>query len=48
MNGTGVFGRIFGFGNIHVTGRGASDIVFKAIDDPIAVKREIESVSNPI
>lgn len=44
----GVFGRIFGFGNIHVTGRGTSDVVFKAIDDPIAVKREIESVSNPI
>lgn len=44
----GVFGRIFGFGSIHVTGRGTSDVVFKGINDPMAVKREIESVSNPI
>lgn len=44
----GAFGRIFGFGNIHVTGRGTSDVVFKAVRDPMAVKRSIESVSNPI
>jgi len=44
----GAFGRIFGFGNIHVTGRGTSDVVFKAVSDPMGVKRSIESVSNPI
>ncbi len=43
----GVFGRIFGFGDVRVTGRGISDVVFKGIDDPMAVKRQIESVSNP-
>ena len=43
----GIFGRIFGFGDIKVTGRGISDVVFKGIDDPMAVKRQIESVSNP-
>ena len=43
----GVFGRIFGFGTVKVTGRGLSDVRFKSIDDPMAVKRRIESVSNP-
>ncbi len=43
----GVFGRILGFGNIKVTGRGTSDVWFRAIDDPMAVKRQIESVSHP-
>ncbi len=44
----GIFGRIFGFGDIRVTGRGISDVVFKGLHDPMAVKRQIESVSNPI
>lgn len=43
----GVFGRLFGFGDVRVTGRGISDLVFKRIDDPMAVKRAIESVSHP-
>lgn len=43
----GVFGRIFGFGDVRVTGRGISDVVFRRIDDPMAVKRAIESVSHP-
>lgn len=43
----GVFGRIFGFGTVRVTGRGISDVVFKGMDDPMSVKRRIESVSNP-
>jgi len=43
----GVFGRMFGFGNVRVTGRGISDLVFKRIDDPMAVKRAIENVSHP-
>lgn len=44
----GVWGRIFGFGTIKVTGRGISDVVFKGLDDPMAVKRQIESVSHPV
>jgi uncharacterized membrane protein YdbT with pleckstrin-like domain len=44
----GVFGRIFGFGTVKITGRGISDFVFKGIDDPMLVKRQIESVSNPV
>ena len=44
----GIFGRIFGFGTVKITGRGISDFMFKRINDPIAVKRQIESVSNPV
>jgi len=39
-----ILGRIFGYGTVKVTGRGLSDVVFKGIDDPMAVKRAIESV----
>jgi uncharacterized membrane protein YdbT with pleckstrin-like domain len=44
----GVMGRLFGFGDIKVTGKGISDVVFNRINDPMAVKRAIESVSNPV
>ena len=44
----GVWGRIFGFGTVKVTGRGISDVVFKGIADPMEVKRQIESISNPV
>ena len=44
----GILGRIFGFGTVKITGRGISDVIFKGIDDPMAVKRQIESVSNPV
>jgi uncharacterized membrane protein YdbT with pleckstrin-like domain len=40
----GVLGRLFGFGTVKVTGRGISDLLFKNIDDPMDVKRKIESV----
>lgn len=42
-----IFGRIFGFGNVKVTGRGTSAVVLKTVTDPMAIKRQIESVSNP-
>jgi uncharacterized membrane protein YdbT with pleckstrin-like domain len=42
------WGRVFGFGNVKVTGRGISNVVYIGIDDPMAVKRQIESISNPI
>ena len=44
----GIFGRMLGFGTVKITGRGISDFVFKGIDDPMSVKRKIESVSNPV
>ncbi len=40
----GIFGRIFGFGSIKVTGRGISDLVYKNIDNPMEVKKIIESI----
>ena len=44
----GILGRIFNFGTVKVTGRGISDVVFQGIDDPMSVKRQIESISNPM
>lgn len=43
-----IWGRMFGYGTVKLTGRGISDVKFRNIDDPMHVKREIESVSNPI
>lgn len=43
----GVLGRILGYGDVKVTGRGISDVVFRRMDDPMAVKRHIEGVSHP-
>ncbi len=44
----GIIGRIFGFGNVKVTGRGTSDVLFRTVADPMAVKRAIESISHPV
>ncbi|RPJ44881.1 MAG: PH domain-containing protein [Betaproteobacteria bacterium] len=43
----GIFGRILGYGNVKVTGRGTSDVLFRTVHDPMAVKRQIESISHP-
>jgi len=40
----GIMGRILGFGMVKVTGKGISDLVFTRIDDPMNVKRKIESI----
>ena len=40
----GVMARILGFGTVKVTGKGISDLVFNKIDDPMDVKRKIESI----
>lgn len=39
----GVWGRILGFGNVEITGRGETAMSLYRIADPIAVKRDIES-----
>jgi uncharacterized membrane protein YdbT with pleckstrin-like domain len=44
----GIFGRILGYGSVKVTGRGTSDVLFRLVDDPMAVKRAIESISHPV
>ena len=44
----GIWGRILGFGTVKVTGRGISDVVYQGIDNPMAVKRQIESVGAPM
>lgn len=43
-----ITGRIFGYGTVKVTGRGISSLEFVKIDDPMSVKRRIESISNPV
>ena len=43
----GILGRILGYGDVRVTGRGTSDVLFRSVADPMAVKRAIESVSHP-
>lgn len=43
-----ILGRLLGYGSITVTGKGVSSVVFKNVDKPMVVKRQIESVSNPI
>ena len=37
------WGRILGFGNVNVTGRGESDLTFVRVANPVAVKRAIET-----
>ena len=43
----GIWGRILGFGDIKVTGKGISDVTFRQMADPMDVKRRIEGVSHP-
>lgn len=43
----GITGRILGYGDIKVSGRGISDVVLSRVADPMAVKRAIESISHP-
>ena len=44
----GIWGRILGFGDIKVTGKGISDVAFRRMDNPMDVKRRIEGVSHPV
>jgi uncharacterized membrane protein YdbT with pleckstrin-like domain len=39
-----ILGRIFGYGNVEITGTGINDLIFKSIDDPMSVKKSIEGV----
>ena len=37
------WGRLLGYGNVQVTGRGESSLLFERVADPVAVKRAIET-----
>jgi uncharacterized membrane protein YdbT with pleckstrin-like domain len=37
------WGRLLGYGNVRVTGRGESALVFEHVADPVGVKRAIET-----
>lgn len=41
-----VAGRIFGYGVVTITGRGAGDVTLRWVKDPMTVKREIENAEN--
>ena len=38
-----ILGRIFGYGNVKITGTGVSDIKLVFLQDPLKVKNQIES-----
>lgn len=40
----GIIGRILGYGNIYITGTGTSYVLFDAVFNPMAVKRQIEDL----
>ena len=39
----GIIGRIFGYGNVIVTGTGISNVVFRSVAKPLQVKKDIDS-----
>lgn len=39
-----IFGRLFDYGDVVFSGIGASKVIFKAVDDPITVKREVDEI----
>jgi len=43
----GILGRLLGYGNVRVTGSGSSTLLLRTLNDPMAVKRAIESISHP-
>ena len=42
----GILGRIFGYGDVKITGTGMSDLVFDKVDKPEEVKNQIDSLVN--
>ena len=39
----GVLGRIFGYGNVVVTGTGVSNVVLRSVSNPLGVKKQIDT-----
>ena len=42
----GIIGRIFGYGNVHISGTGTSNVVFSNVANPIEVKKSIDAQLN--
>ncbi len=40
-----IFGRLFNYGNVHITGRGSQNILLENIDTPLDVKKAIETAA---
>ena len=43
--GQGIFGRIFNYGSIIISGRGTSNVHFKDIDNPVEIRKKIKHKS---
>ena len=41
----GIFGRIFNFGSINISGRGTSNVNFSEIDKPVEIRKKIKHTS---
>jgi len=42
----GALDRILGFGDVYITGRGNSIIIYKGVEDPVYIKKKIASMLN--
>jgi len=41
----GIFGRIFNFGSINISGRGTSNVEFSEVDKPVEIRKKIKHKS---
>ena len=39
----GIIGRILGYGNVHISGTGSSNVIFSTVSNPIEVKKSIDA-----
>jgi len=40
----GILGRLMGFGDVHITGKGNSEVLYKNIDEPLKVKQIVGGI----
>ena len=39
----GIIGRMLGYGNVHISGTGSSNVIFSTVSNPIEVKKSIDA-----
>ena len=39
----GIIGRMLGYGNVHISGTGSSNVIFRTVSNPIEVKKSIDA-----
>tara|TARA_B110000908_G_scaffold49068_1_gene59884 strand:+ start:113 stop:487 length:375 start_codon:yes stop_codon:yes gene_type:complete len=39
----GIIGRMLGYGNVHISGTGSSNVIFRTVSHPIEVKKSIDA-----